>query len=172
MTRWQEHRFPPMSWKHSRNRWEQVAKGQFEKGVSGNPAGRPRSKEFRELCRGYSLEALEFLVKTMRDKKNKTLGTKAAMELIDRAYGRPAQAMEVQLEDNRPEQATDRTYTGSGSRSAGGSLTNAEKQLGIDPKDGLNEQQRMQRILEGGQPIPPQLYRAWQLWRGTHETPQ
>ena len=150
-----------------------MAKGQFEKGVSGNPAGRPRSKEFRELCRGYSLEALEFLVKTMRDKKNKTLGTKAAMELIDRAYGRPAQAMEVQLEDNRPEQAQQIELTPDQVLEAlGAVLTNAEKQLGIDPKDGLNEQQRMQRILEGGQPIPPQLYRAWQLWRGTHETPQ
>ena len=66
----------------------------FQKGVSGNPSGKPKGfAEFRALARSHSKEAFERILEIMRQKKNTRLALRAAQLLLDRAYGRPAQAI-------------------------------------------------------------------------------
>jgi hypothetical protein len=65
------------------------------KGVSGNPGGRPKLEvSIRELAQQNSMEALETLVQVMRTGKP---GERliAANAILDRAYGRPTQSVEM-----------------------------------------------------------------------------
>jgi hypothetical protein len=65
------------------------------KGVSGNPGGRPKLElSVRELAQQYSTEALETLVHVMRTGKPGDRIT-AANAVLDRAYGRPTQSVEM-----------------------------------------------------------------------------
>jgi hypothetical protein len=70
--------------------------GRFHKGQSGNPGGRPKDlNHVRELARSYGDEALETLVKIMRDKRASTTGRAgAAVAILDRGYGKPTQPVE------------------------------------------------------------------------------
>ncbi|MGB6441440.1 MAG: DUF5681 domain-containing protein, partial [Methyloceanibacter sp.] len=65
--------------------------GRFQKGMSGNPGGRPRAAHsIQELAREHAPEA----IKTLADiAKNGTPGARvsAAIALLDRAYGKPPQ---------------------------------------------------------------------------------
>jgi hypothetical protein len=67
-------------------------------GVSGNPEGRrverPDLREIRELARTYTEEALETLVRIMRRGRSETARLAAACAILDRAYGKPAVAIE------------------------------------------------------------------------------
>jgi hypothetical protein len=66
----------------------------FQKGVSGNPSGRSKSYEaVRKLAASHSLEAIEKLVEIMRNKRTPKLALKACEILLDRAFGRPHQAI-------------------------------------------------------------------------------
>jgi hypothetical protein len=59
------------------------------KGVSGNPAGRPKAYiEMTKLARSHTTEALEKLVELMRDKRNKGIALKATEILLDRGWGK------------------------------------------------------------------------------------
>ena len=65
------------------------------KGVSGNPGGRPKLEvSIRELAQENSIEALETLVQVMRTGKP---GERliAANAILDRAYGKPSQSIEM-----------------------------------------------------------------------------
>ncbi|UEM06359.1 hypothetical protein JL101_013290 [Skermanella rosea] len=65
------------------------------KGVSGNPGGRPKLEvNIRNLAQQNSMEALETLVEVMRTGKP---GERliAANAILDRAYGRPTQSVEM-----------------------------------------------------------------------------
>jgi hypothetical protein len=65
------------------------------KGVSGNPGGRPKLEvSIRDLAQENSMEALETLVQVMRTGKP---GERliAANAILDRAYGKPSQSIEV-----------------------------------------------------------------------------
>jgi len=65
------------------------------KGVSGNPGGRPKLEvSIRDLAQENSMEALETLVQVMRTGKP---GERlvAANAILDRAYGRPTQSVEM-----------------------------------------------------------------------------
>jgi hypothetical protein len=66
----------------------------FQKGVSGNPLGRPKAyTELVKLARSHSLEAVEKLVEIMRNKRSPKLALKAAELLLDRAWGKVPQAV-------------------------------------------------------------------------------
>jgi hypothetical protein len=65
------------------------------KGISGNPGGRPKLEvSIRELAQENTMEALETLVQVMRTGKP---GERlvAANAILDRAYGRPTQSVEM-----------------------------------------------------------------------------
>ena len=68
-------------------------------GPSPNPGGRPKgTAHVAVLARQYTEEAILKLVAIMRNSKATTTAqTQAAIALIDRGYGRPAQATEVTL---------------------------------------------------------------------------
>lgn len=65
----------------------------FQPGVSGNPGGRPAGIEgMRDLCKAKTAEAIATLAAIMADGAAPPAArTQAAMALLDRAWGRPAQ---------------------------------------------------------------------------------
>lgn len=81
------------------NRWQ--------KGVSGNPSGRAGGYgEVQKYARTYSREAIDVLVKWMRD-DNPKAAILAANSLLDRGWGKPAQSVEMKqidshVDDDRP----------------------------------------------------------------------
>ncbi|MES1205004.1 MAG: hypothetical protein ABUS79_03625 [Pseudomonadota bacterium] len=66
----------------------------FPPGVSGNPGGRPRSvKEVQELASQYTEEAVLTLVSVMRNCSDPKEVRQAAIAILNRACGMPAQPM-------------------------------------------------------------------------------
>ena len=77
---------------------------QFKKGQSGNPGGRPKvPEEIKEAFKAAAPEALELLLKFMRDKKEKSeIRVKCAETVLDRGYGKATQFVEGTV-DNKVE---------------------------------------------------------------------
>ena len=70
------------------------ANGQFPKGQSGNPSGRPRDEQkVAELARSYTKEAIETLVELMRGGNDERVSGTAAQALLDRGWGKPKLAV-------------------------------------------------------------------------------
>jgi Family of unknown function (DUF5681) len=67
----------------------------FQKGVSGNPGGRPKIKvDMRERVRVHAGAAIDTLLAVMHDSKAPSAArVSAAIAILDRGYGRPAQAV-------------------------------------------------------------------------------
>lgn len=64
----------------------------FKSGESGNPGGRPKD-EVGPLARAHTGAAIKKLVFWMRS-KNSRASVAAAMALLDRGWGKPAQQIE------------------------------------------------------------------------------
>jgi hypothetical protein len=63
----------------------------FEPGKSGNPSGRPKDNgHVRALAREYTEQAIQALVDALADSRT---AVAAATALLDRGYGKPAQAL-------------------------------------------------------------------------------
>ena len=91
----------------------------FTKGQSGNPGGRPKgSAELRDLARHHAPEAIDRLVKIMRDGEDRVAATAAGL-LLDRGYGRPASILDGDGE-GAPLMVVIRKFTPLGSDDAGG----------------------------------------------------
>lgn len=74
--------------------------GQWKKGVSPNPGGRPKGvAHVRAIARSYTREAIETLVEIMTDRDCAPAPRVAAANaILDRGYGKPLQS-HVQLSD-------------------------------------------------------------------------
>ncbi len=65
----------------------------FPKGKSGNPGGRPKENaEVKELAKAYTAQAIERLAHWMQS-DNAKASVAAANALLDRGWGKPAQAL-------------------------------------------------------------------------------
>lgn len=68
--------------------------GQYQKGQSGNPGGRPKDVGFiRELARKHTEKSIETLAAALDDEDGR-VRIAAANSLLDRAWGRPHQEHE------------------------------------------------------------------------------
>ena len=63
--------------------------GQFKRGFSGNPGGRPKDEhKVAELARSYTVEAVETLVDLMRHSRDDRVRGTASQALLDRGWGK------------------------------------------------------------------------------------
>jgi hypothetical protein len=68
--------------------------GKFQKGLSGNPGGRPKTPpEVKAMFEAKGPEAFELLSKHL-DHKDPRIAQAAAIAILDRAYGKPLQQIE------------------------------------------------------------------------------
>src|SRR5262245_9811963 len=72
----------------------------FQPGRSGNPAGRPRnpanSFQLQQMAREKSGAAIQFLSSTMLNSKvSINVRVNAAIELLNRGFGKPHQSMDI-----------------------------------------------------------------------------
>lgn len=75
----------------------------FEKGKSGNPGGRGKdAKKFADLCMSLSEDAINRISEMAQFSEDDNIRLKANMYLVDRALGKPAQAVNVGDHDGGP----------------------------------------------------------------------
>jgi hypothetical protein len=78
----------------------------FRKGQSGNPGGRPKVlAEIQELARRHTSDAIAELARLSLKAKSERTRIAAIRELLDRAYGRSRQSLEIDTNPSDPMQA-------------------------------------------------------------------
>jgi hypothetical protein len=85
-----------------------IKTGQFKKGASGNPGGRPKvPEEFKEIAKKNSIPALHKVIEILQspDSENKDK-LRAAEIIMDRAWGKAKQELEVGNIEDRPFEVT------------------------------------------------------------------
>lgn len=76
--------------------------GRWKSGASPNPGGRPAiTREVRELAQKHSLAAVERLAELMHS-DDERVAVSATTALLDRAVGKPTQALEVSGPEGAP----------------------------------------------------------------------
>lgn len=74
----------------------------WKAGLSGNPGGRPKAEgEVTALARARGKTAFERLC-TLMDSDNEMVVLRACEAILDRAYGRPRQALDAAGDPERP----------------------------------------------------------------------
>jgi len=74
-------------------------KGRFAPGASGNPGGRPKlPAEIKEMFQAKAPEAFEVLCRHL-DAKDPRVAVAAATQILDRAYGRPVQQVDANINE-------------------------------------------------------------------------
>lgn len=82
------------------NREKTVTGRPFQKGVSGNPGGRPKvNPEVREIMNAASPKAAQTLVELL-DSEKEMMRFYAAQEILNRTQGKPIQAQEINVSGN------------------------------------------------------------------------
>lgn len=72
----------------------------FEKGRSGNPSGRPKEDpELKAICRAHTKVAVERLIYWMGT-DNPKASVSACKEILDRAWGKPSQDVNLDAGGN------------------------------------------------------------------------
>ena len=71
--------------------------GQFSKGQSGNPGGRPKKNpEAKEILKAATPDAARVLVTLLKSKDDK-IKLQAAQAILDRTQGKPKEAVSMDL---------------------------------------------------------------------------
>lgn len=77
----------------------------FKPGQSGNPSGRPKvPQHVRDAARALTTDALKVLEEIMREGQNEGARVRAAETILDRAWGKAAQQVEVTGSEGGPVQ--------------------------------------------------------------------
>jgi len=78
--------------------------GKFQPGKTGNPGGRPSlPEEFKLLARSASIPALKTCIEIVNNPKCKpNERVKAAEIVLDRAWGKPIQGVDLSFDPKKP----------------------------------------------------------------------
>jgi len=79
--------------------------GKWRKGVSGNPGGRPAGySEFVAAARAEGAASLAELIRLRDQSEHDAVRVSACREILDRGFGKPAQAVQLTGSDGGPVQ--------------------------------------------------------------------